>query len=109
MGFSKQEYWSGLPFPSPGDLSNPGFPHYRQILYHLSHKGSPESDGKRPKRFGSTFKASLSGGQIVDPMGANALILMDSSKAFLYMPLLNQSCLSLNFTFILLWTPKFFL
>ena len=24
MGFSKQEYWSGLPFPSPGDLSNPG-------------------------------------------------------------------------------------
>ena len=24
MGFSKQEYWSGLPFPSPGDLLNPG-------------------------------------------------------------------------------------
>ena len=24
MGFSGQEYWSGLPFPSPGDLSNPG-------------------------------------------------------------------------------------
>ena len=24
MGFSTQEYWSGLPFPSPGDLSNPG-------------------------------------------------------------------------------------
>ena len=23
-GFSKQEYWSGLPFPSPGDLPNPG-------------------------------------------------------------------------------------
>ena len=22
--FSRQEYWSGLPFPSPGDLSNPG-------------------------------------------------------------------------------------
>ena len=25
MGFSRQEYWSGLPFPPPGDLSNPGF------------------------------------------------------------------------------------
>ena len=25
MGFSKQEYWSGLPFPSPGDLPDPGF------------------------------------------------------------------------------------
>ena len=23
-GFSGQEYWSGLPFPSPGDLPNPG-------------------------------------------------------------------------------------
>ena len=23
LGFSRQEYWSGLPFPSPGDLSNP--------------------------------------------------------------------------------------
>ena len=40
MRFSRQEYWSGLPFPSPGDLpiqgSNPGPPHCRQILYHLS-------------------------------------------------------------------------
>ena len=30
MGFFRQEYWSGLPFPSPGDLPNrriePGFP-----------------------------------------------------------------------------------
>ena len=37
MGFSKQEYWSGLPFPSPGDLPdsgiNPGLLHGRQILY----------------------------------------------------------------------------
>ena len=24
MGFSRQEYWSGLPFPSLGDLLNPG-------------------------------------------------------------------------------------
>ena len=24
MGFSRQEYWSGLPFPSPGNLPNPG-------------------------------------------------------------------------------------
>ena len=25
MEFSRQECWSGLPFPSPGDLPNPGF------------------------------------------------------------------------------------
>ena len=24
MGFSRQEYWSGLPFPSPGDLPDSG-------------------------------------------------------------------------------------
>ena len=24
IGFSRQEYWSGLPFPSPGDLPDPG-------------------------------------------------------------------------------------
>ena len=24
MGFSRREYWSGLPFPSPGDLPDPG-------------------------------------------------------------------------------------
>ena len=26
MGFSRQEYWSGLLIPSPGDLPNPGIP-----------------------------------------------------------------------------------
>ena len=24
MGFPRQEYWSGLPFPSPGDVPDPG-------------------------------------------------------------------------------------
>ena len=27
MGFSRQENWSGLPFPSPGDLPDPGIEH----------------------------------------------------------------------------------
>ena len=32
MGFSRQEYWSGLPFPSPGDLPNPGIePRYTAL------------------------------------------------------------------------------
>ena len=42
MGFSRPEYWSGMLFPSPGDLpdsgSEPGLPHCRQMLYHLSHR-----------------------------------------------------------------------
>ena len=44
-GFSRKEYWSGLPCPPPGDPPNPGIearsPHCRQILYYLSHQGSP--------------------------------------------------------------------
>ena len=46
MGFPRQEYWSGLSFPTPGDLPNQvmnsGLLHCRQILYCLSHQGSPE-------------------------------------------------------------------
>ena len=41
MVFFTQEYWSGLPFPSPADLLNPGLPHCRLSLYQLSHKESP--------------------------------------------------------------------
>ena len=47
MEFSRQAYWSGLPFPSPGDIPNPGikpgFLHCRQILCCLSHQGSHTS------------------------------------------------------------------
>ena len=31
MGFPRQEYWRGLPFPSPGDLCNPGVERVFQI------------------------------------------------------------------------------
>ena len=45
MGFSRQEYWIGLLFPSPRDLPNPGIEpgllHCRQTLYPLRHQGSP--------------------------------------------------------------------
>ena len=45
MGFSRQESWSGLPFPLQGIFPtqglNLGLLHCRQILYHVSHRGSP--------------------------------------------------------------------
>ena len=45
MGYPRQEYWSGLPFPSPGDLPNPGNePMTRAWQVNsllLSHLGSP--------------------------------------------------------------------
>ena len=46
MEFSRQEYWSGLPFPSLGIFPtqglNPGLLHFRQILYPLSYQGRLE-------------------------------------------------------------------
>ena len=43
--FSTPEYWSGEPFPSPGDLPNPeiepGSPVLQADSYHLSHHGNP--------------------------------------------------------------------
>ena len=43
MGFSRQEYWSGLPLPSPGGLPNPGTESVSPALQNsllLSHQGS---------------------------------------------------------------------
>ena len=48
MGFPRQEYWSGLPFPPPGDLPNPGIesnspvvPSCQADSLPLSHLGNP--------------------------------------------------------------------
>ena len=46
MGFSRQEYWSGLPCPSPGDLPDPGIKPVSTALQaffknHMSYQGSP--------------------------------------------------------------------
>ena len=43
----RPEYWSGWPFPSPGDLPNPGIeprsPTLQEDFYQLSHQGSPRT------------------------------------------------------------------
>ena len=33
MEFSRQEYWSGLPFPTPGDLPDSGVEHLLHLLH----------------------------------------------------------------------------
>ena len=44
MGFPRQEYWRGLPFPSPGDLPDPGIKlhllHWQVDSFLLGHLGS---------------------------------------------------------------------
>ena len=40
LAFSRQEYWSGLPFPTLGDLLNPHLLHWKADSLPLSHLGS---------------------------------------------------------------------
>ena len=58
MGFSRQEYWSRLPLPSPGDLSDTRIESEshvscigRRVLYHVSElpPGKPKSNPRAPK------------------------------------------------------------
>jgi len=51
MVFFRQEYWSGLPFPLPGDLADTGIKpvslmsHALQaVSFSLSHQGSPKTE-----------------------------------------------------------------
>ena len=52
MEISRQEYWRGLSFPSPGGRPDPGIepslPHDRQMLYHLSHQASQKIERRAP-------------------------------------------------------------
>ena len=63
MGFSRQEYWSGLPFPSLGDLPNPGTELKSLALQadalpsEPTGKSGPTLGGQKPKgRKNSTWK-----------------------------------------------------
>ena len=47
MGFSRQEYWSGLPFPSPGDLHNPGTEPRCPVLQADSLPSEPPTEPKQ--------------------------------------------------------------
>ena len=49
MGFSRQEYWSGLPFPFPGDLPNPGIKPLCPVSPALQGDSLPLSHQGRPK------------------------------------------------------------
>ena len=48
-GFSRQEYWSGLPCPSPGDLPNPGIEPKSPTLQGHSLPAEPQKTPEIPK------------------------------------------------------------
>ena len=63
MGFPRQEYWSGLPFPSPGDLPHPGTEPESPALQVVSLP--PESLGKPHMHiFRSILIYSFPGGSV---------------------------------------------
>ena len=92
MGFSRQEYWSGLPGPPPGDLPNPGIPGIEPV----SHKSPSLAGG-----FFTTWEA-LSG---VAAAAAKSLQLcptlcdpMDGSPPGSPVPGIHQASLPLGFS-----------
>ena len=50
MGFSRQEYWSGLPFPSPGDLPDPGIEPGSPTLQADALPSEPPADARKEGR-----------------------------------------------------------
>ena len=54
MGFSRHEYWSGLPFPSPGDLPDPGIKPRSPTLQADALPSEPP--GKKQPRYPSADK-----------------------------------------------------
>ena len=46
VGFPRQEYWSGLPFPSPGDLPDPGIESGSLVLQADSTPTKPPKEAK---------------------------------------------------------------
>ena len=55
MGFPRQEYWSGLTFPSPGDLPNPGIKPRSPALHIMLNAGLDEA--QLESRFGRNINS----------------------------------------------------
>ena len=100
MGFSRQEYWSGLPFPSPGDLPNPGIK-----------PGSPalQADSLPTEPWGKPSKCLNTGKEKEGKCRKNCngglpshLTQGESAQVFLC----NAQRCSLQWMMSVLWSPK---
>ena len=71
MGFSRQEYWSGLPFPSPGDLSDPGIkprsPAFQEDALPSEPRGKPPPAQCLVQNHDSLLPGRLQGAEDADP------------------------------------------
>ena len=63
LGFSRQEYWSGLPFPSPGDLPNPGTEPMFPVSPALAGKFFTTEPPEKPKLLDRQIRTSPPGAE----------------------------------------------
>ena len=76
MGFSKQEFWSGLPFPSPGDLPNPGIESMSPALAGRFRRAPgkphiypcPETEASKISPFGTGIQKVLNSNIVLRPI-----------------------------------------
>ena len=63
MGFSRQEYWSGLPFPSPGDVPDPGIEPRSPTLQANALTSAPPGKSYRVTQIALVFNTLTSAGE----------------------------------------------
>ena len=71
MGFSRQEYWSGLSLPPPGDLPNPGIKPVSHVYLHWQASSLPLAPSGKPLaevQFSSVAQSCLT---LCDPMNCS--------------------------------------
>ena len=94
MGFSRQEYWSGLPFPSPGDLPYPGIEPGSPALQ--ADSLLPESPGKSQV---SVLKTDTPRGKFTCP------IYMQISRVWLGPNSISSTTFTVNLVLIIQLNP----
>ena len=110
MGFSRQEYWSGLPFPSPGDLPNPGIEPRSSLEGgfpgHWCYLGSPYAivRGQKRKEIWPKFIKALDGNMknlvFMPQIAIFIMVVLDSEAVELIfeIPLVSYKNLSFFFS-----------
>ncbi|KAM9725083.1 LYR motif-containing protein 1 isoform 1-T1 [Dama dama] len=82
MGFSRQEYWSGLPVPSPGDLPDPGIEPRSPALQKMTMATRQEVLGLYRRIFRLARKWQAASGQMEDTIKEKQYILNEARTLF---------------------------
>ena len=80
VGFSRQEYWSGLPFPSPGDLPNPGIKPMSPALQADSLPAEPSGNPEKAVRLDNTARSQSLTFHSARPFAHNSELIQGPEK-----------------------------